>query len=88
MHACDFFDVMVGVDTVGKMKPHREMFLYALNKLEVSPSEPLFVGDQLKEDYEGARRAGLKPLLIDRDDVISSGVEKIRSLREITNYLM
>lgn len=84
----DFFDVAVGVDTVGRMKPDREIFLYALDRLEVSPSEALFVGDRLEEDYEGARRAGLRPLLIDRDDVISSRVEKIRSLKEITKYLV
>ena len=84
----DFFDVRVGVDTVGKMKPHRDIFLYALNKLEVSPSETLFVGDQLEQDYEGARRAGLRPLLIDRNNMVSSKVKTIRSLKEITNYLM
>jgi len=84
----DFFDVTVGIDTVGKMKPHRQIFLHALNKLEVSPNETLFVGDRLEEDYEGARRAGLRPLLIDRDNVIGSKVEKIRSLQEITNHLV
>ncbi len=84
----DFFDVTVGIDTVGKMKPHRDIFLHALNRLEVSPSETLFVGDELEYDYEGARRVGLRPLLIDRDNVISSGVEKIKSLKEITNYLV
>ncbi len=83
----DFFDVKVGIDNVGKMKPDRDIFLYALNKLEVLPSETLFVGDQLIEDYEGAKKAGLTPLLIDRDDVIGSNVEKIRSLKEILNYL-
>jgi len=84
----DFFDVAVGIDSVGKMKPHRDIFLYALNKLEVSPSETLFVGDRLEEDYEGARRAGLRALLIDRDDMISGKVEKIRNLGEISSYLM
>jgi len=83
----DFFDVKVGVDNVGKMKPDRDMFLYALNELEASPSETLFVGDELIADYEGAKKAGLTPLLIDRDNVISSNVEKIRSLKEIMNYL-
>jgi len=83
----DFFDVKVGIDAVGKMKPDRDIFLYALNKLDASPSETLFVGDQLKEDYEGAKKTGLTPLLIDRDNVISSNVEKIRSLKEIMNYL-
>jgi len=83
----DFFDVQVGIDNVGKMKPHRDIFLYALNKLEASPSETLFVGDQLIEDYEGAKKAGLTPLLIDRDNVIGSNVEKIGSLKEIMNHL-
>jgi putative hydrolase of the HAD superfamily len=83
----DFFDVKVGVDAVGKMKPHGDIFLYALTKLEVSPSETLFVGDQLREDYQGAKSAGLRPILIDRDNVIGSNVEKIRSLKEILNYL-
>jgi putative hydrolase of the HAD superfamily len=83
----DFFDVKVGIDNVGKMKPHRDIFLYALNELEVLPSETLFVGDELMADYEGAKKAGLTPLLIDRDNVIGSNVEKIGSLKEIMNYL-
>lgn len=84
----DSFDVTVGIDTVGKMKPHIEIFHYALNKLKVSPGETVFVGDRLEEDYEGARKAGLKPLLIDRDNLMSSDVDRIRSLREITNHLI
>lgn len=83
----DFFDVKVGIDSVGKMKPDRDIFLYALNELEVSPGETLFVGDELMADYEGAKEAGLTPLLVDRDNVISSNVEKIRSLKDIMNYL-
>jgi len=84
----DFFDVKVGIDNVGKMKPHRDIFLYALKELQVSPSETLFVGDELIADYEGAQKAGLTPLLIDRDDMITSKAKKIRSLREIANCLI
>jgi len=83
----DFFDVKVGIDNVGKMKPDRDIFLYALNELDASPSETLFVGDELIADYEGAKKAGLTPLLIDRDNVIGSNVEKIGSLKDIMNYL-
>ena len=83
----DSFDVMVGVDTVGKMKPQKEIFLYALDKLEVSPSEAVFVGDQVRQDYEGARRAGLRPLLIDRNNLMSGDVESVGSLGEVKNYL-
>jgi len=81
------FDVTVGVDDVGKPKPHREIFLYALEKLEIGPHESLFVGDDPQADYEGAEAAGLNPLLIDRSGKIQGGYRKIRELKEVTNYL-
>jgi len=81
------FDVAVGVDIVKKPKPNREIFLYALEKIKVSPSEALFVGDNLEMDYEGARKAGLNVLLIDRDNKVKGMVKKISSLMEITLYL-
>jgi len=83
----NFFDATVGVDAVGKTKPNREIFLYALKKLGVSPQEALFIGDQIETDYEGARRAGLRALLIDREDKVRKRVKKIRSLKEITAHL-
>ena len=82
-----FFDVTVGIDTVGRMKPHKDIFLHAVDKPEVLPAETLFVGDRLEEDYKGSRKAGLRPLLIDRDQIIHSDVEKIADLREIINRL-
>lgn len=82
-----FFDVTVGIDTVGRMKPHKDIFLHAVDKLEVLPAETLFIGDRLEEDYKGSRKAGLRPLLIDRDQIIHSDVEKIADLREIINRL-
>ncbi len=83
----NFFDVTVGVDAVGKTKPDREIFLYTLKKLGVSPQAALFVGDQMETDYEGARKAGLKALLIDREDRIRKKVKKIRSLKQIAASL-
>ena len=83
----NFFDVAVGVDAVGKTKPDRESFLYALKKLGVAPQEALFVGDQIETDYEGARKAGLKALLIDREDKIRKRVKKIRNLKEVNAHL-
>jgi len=77
------FDVIVTVTTNGQMKPEQEIFHYALNMLNVAPNEALFVGDTIEYDYEGARKAGLKALLIDREGKIVADVEKIRDLREI-----
>jgi len=83
----NFFDVTVGIDATGKAKPNKEIFLYALRKLGVSPQKALFVGDQIETDYNGAREAGLMVLLIDREDKIRKRVKKIRSLREIATLL-
>ena len=81
------FDVIVGVDNVGKPKPHGEIFRYALKKLKVNPGEVLFVGDDPEADWKGAEAAGLKVLLIDRNNKIRGEYRKIRNLREIINYL-
>jgi len=81
------FDVTIGVDDVGKPKPHGEIFNYTLGKLKIKPHEALFVGDNPETDYKGAEAAGLKALLIDRNDKILGPYRKIRNLREIINYL-
>jgi HAD superfamily hydrolase (TIGR01549 family) len=38
------FDVIVGVDAAQCMKPHPDIFEYALRKLKVRPEEAMFVG--------------------------------------------
>jgi len=82
-----YFDIAVGVDDVGKPKPSKEVFLFALDRLNIRPSEAVFVGDALEADYEGAQRAGLTALLIDREDKIKGSFRKIRRLGEIGRYL-
>jgi 2-haloalkanoic acid dehalogenase type II len=82
-----FFDIIVTIDTFGQMKPEKEIFHSALCILNVAPHEALFVGDAIEYDYEGAKNAGLKALLIDRDGRINENVEKIHSLREILTFI-
>jgi len=62
----ELFDVKVGVNTTGKRKPDPKAFKYALKQLKVKPSEAIFVGDNLKADYEGAEKVGMIPVLIKR----------------------
>jgi len=82
-----YFDIAVGVDAVGKPKPNREIFLFALDKIGVDPHEAIFIGDTLKIDYEGAENVGLTAMLIDRDNRVKNQVRSIRTLAEIKNYL-
>jgi putative hydrolase of the HAD superfamily len=56
----DFFpDCRVTAADVGYLKPHPEIFEYALNKLGVSADEAVFVGDNAVADIAGAQGAGM-----------------------------
>jgi len=55
-----YFDVVVGVAVCRKAKPDRTIFLYAIRRLDVSPEEAIFIGDSVKHDYGGARKAGFE----------------------------
>jgi 2-haloalkanoic acid dehalogenase type II len=78
-----WFDAVVCIDSCNCAKPDKEIFLYALDRLGVKPSEALFVGDSVVHDYEGASNAGIKPLLIDREGKIQGRYDKIASLTEL-----
>jgi putative hydrolase of the HAD superfamily len=78
-----FFDVEASIDAVGKMKPEKEIFIYAVEKLGLQPQEALFIGDDTEIDYKGATKAGLRALLIDRQNRADRDVKKIRNLQEI-----
>lgn len=81
-------------DEIGFFKPFKEAFHKALRDLGVHPSEALHVGDQVVEDYEGALKAGLYAVLIDRglnlgkDIVIEGGRGyKVKSIMEVPKVI-
>lgn len=54
-----YFEAVVISEAVGYAKPAPEIFQYAMIHLNVTTAEVLYIGDSLKYDYEGARRAGI-----------------------------
>ena len=56
----DYFDVTVFSDEVGYCKPNEVVFRVALETLGVEPGEALHVGDLVKNDVVGAKRAGMR----------------------------
>jgi len=82
----DRFEVVVGVDSCGRAKPSSEIFQCALDELCVRPEEAIFIGDSIEYDYEGAKNAGLKALLIDRDRKETRG-KSIRYLNDVLRYI-
>ncbi|MBI4318145.1 MAG: HAD family hydrolase [Chloroflexi bacterium] len=60
----DAFDSVVISTDVGKRKPHPYIFNLALANLGVTAEEAVFVGDHPIEDIAGAKRVGMKAILI------------------------
>ncbi len=80
----NFFDVVVVIDTLNKMKPDVEVFHHALQMLKTAPSNAIFVGDEIETDYKGAHRSGLTAYLIDRDDSVhDESLNKLSSLEDL-----
>ena len=50
----------------GYMKPHPGIFREALRRLGAQPAEAVMVGDSLANDIEGARRIGMRGVLVSR----------------------
>jgi 2-haloalkanoic acid dehalogenase type II len=67
----------------GAPKPDPAIFIAALELARCEPAEALHVGDTREEDVTGARAAGMRALLLDRD---GSGGD-ISSLAEIEEHL-
>jgi len=81
------FDVIVGVDTIRKVKPNPDIFKYAISKLDVKPEETIFVGDNVEADYKGAENAGIRALLINRAEKHQSSLRTIRNLKEVFSQI-
>jgi len=70
-------------------KPDPAIFQLALDKAGVGADEALHVGDQYEMDVIGAQAAGMRAVLIDRDDV-NPGISyrpRITTLRELHSCL-
>ena len=83
------FAVTVSSIEHGYMKPHRSIFEAALSGAEVSASESIMVGDSLTHDVDGARRLGMRGVLVARSGRIAAppDVPVIHSLRELPALL-
>jgi putative hydrolase of the HAD superfamily len=73
----------------GYMKPHPSIFLAAMTLAGVQASESMMVGDSLSHDIDGARRVGMRGVLVHRsnDPAPRTEVEIIRSMTELPALL-
>ena len=63
-----YFKYLIGSGTIGFEKPDPRIFHYAVKLVKVKPDEIIHIGDDYEADYLGALNAGLKAILIDRNN--------------------
>jgi putative hydrolase of the HAD superfamily len=83
----ELVDGVVTSAEVGVAKPDARVFRRALQLAGVGADQAVHVGDSPDNDVKGARSAGIRAVLVQRDGKPPQGMEHIRSLRELVPLL-
>ena len=82
-----YFDAILASAEVGFAKPAPEIFRAAADRLGLAPGAILHVGDTLSEDFEGARAAGFRAVLLDREGGGAEVWPVVRTLADLPHLL-
>jgi putative hydrolase of the HAD superfamily len=78
-------DVLISSELFPAGKPDPRAFQHAVERLGLTTSDVLMVGDSLERDIRGALAVGIDAILVDRYDVhADAGVPRVRSLHELS----
>jgi putative hydrolase of the HAD superfamily len=85
----DLVDAVVFSSETRKRKPAAEIYLAALESIGVEPQHALFVGDRVREDYEGPRALGMRAVIFTAhaEALPPNGIPTISSLSELANLV-
>ena len=83
----DSFDFVIASLEFGAEKPDPAIFHEALRLGGVKASEAVHVGDSFEDDYQGAERAGLKALFLDRNGRTDLREGRIESLCRVSEAI-
>ena len=79
------FDASVAAPTFGVAKPDPRIFLEACRLLGVAPQEAVYVGDDLLLDVQGAQRAGLRAVWMNRIGKLNDLPDQVRPDAEVSS---
>ncbi|NGZ60741.1 MAG: hydrolase [Nitrospira sp. LK265] len=85
----EYFDVLVISSEAGHAKPSHGIFSLALERAGRDPREVIHVGDDLCNDFHGARAMGIRALLLDREGEYAGAnfMDRIEDLTVIERVL-
>jgi putative hydrolase of the HAD superfamily len=82
-------DATIFSSMVGKRKPAPQMYRAALDALGLGAERALFVGNRVREDYEGPRAIGMRAVVYTAHnaEVPPPGIPTISTLRDLPGLL-
>jgi putative hydrolase of the HAD superfamily len=85
----ELMDGIVFSSMVGRRKPAPEMYRAALDAIGVAPERVLFVGNRVREDYDGPRSMGMQAVLYTahNSEPAPAGIRSIARLGELPQLL-
>lgn len=84
-----FFTLILSSAEINEEKPNPRIIHYAMKKMHIIPDGTFYVGNEYEMDVIVARRAGVEPILIDRDNILPyADCLKFLSLSEMATYLI
>ena len=85
----EMVDAVVFSSEIGRRKPAPELYRAALEAIGVEPQHALFVGDRVREDYEGPRALGMRAVVFTAhaEGPAPDGIPTIASLSELPGLL-
>ncbi len=82
-----YFDTITISSLVQAVKPSKQIFRYALDEHAIEPHEAVHIGDNFKEDWEGAIQAGFHGILLNPSGKFPREVLRIRNFCELPEIL-
>lgn len=77
------FDAVVPSYEVGCLKPNPDIYLTAIQRLQLAPQDVLMVGDNLRDDVLGPEALGIRGVLLDRSTRADRHLTRIRALDDL-----
>jgi putative hydrolase of the HAD superfamily len=88
-----YFERSLAAREAGMLKPDPRIFAMLLDAAGLAPAAALHVGDDPEADVEGARRAGVRPVWLNRDGAswpaaLDAPEHIVGSLDELARWLV
>lgn len=82
-----YIDYFVASENAGIDKPNKKIFLHALQKIKRKPNEVLMIGDNEKDDIEGAKKVKINTVLLSQKNQKTKADYQIKELSEVLKVI-